>query len=158
MAYAGARGETADQMRRVLASDLSDEQLHANAAKVMGQLNARSDGPNRMTVANSIWSQQGESLDPAFVELIARYYENAAHVVDFCRNAYAVRERINRWVEDQTAQTIRDLIPYGGLNADTRLVLANAMYFAGKWDLPFPKSATCDMPFYLSRGAPRARR
>ena len=65
MAYAGARGETADQMRRVLASDLSDEQLHANAAKVMGQLNARSDGSQPDDGRESIWKVTEEGTEAA---------------------------------------------------------------------------------------------
>jgi serine protease inhibitor len=59
---------------------------------------------------------------------------------------------INRWVEAKTQKKIRDLIPPGSLNTDTRLVLANAVYFKGTWVLKFKKSYTHEEPFYLEGG------
>ena len=33
------------------------------------------------------------------------------------------------------------------------MVLVNAIYFQGKWELPFPPSSTTDRPFYLAEAA-----
>ena len=45
---------------------------------------------------------------------------------------------------------IRDLIPPGVLDALTRLVLTNAIYFKGDWLHPFKESATSGAPFWIS--------
>jgi serpin B len=45
-------------------------------------------------------------------------------------------------VSEQTEQRIKDLIPAGVLDAMTRLVLTNAVYFNAAWQNPFAKEAT----------------
>jgi serpin B len=62
-----------------------------------------------------------------------------------------VRLRINGWVEEQTARRIRDLVPAGGVDDQTRLVLANAVYFLGDWQDPFDSKRTQPHRFRLSR-------
>ena len=57
------------------------------------------------------------------------YYDAELEAVDFANEAELVRQQINAWVESKTANKIKDLIPGGVLNALTRLVLVNAIYF-----------------------------
>jgi len=103
-------------------------------------------------VANSLWAQRGAPLEAGFLGLIAEYYGGALERIDFRDPSKPAHLAINRWVEDKTKRMIRDLIPAGGLNADTRLVLVNAIYFKGTWELQFSKSETRDAPFRLERG------
>ena len=74
MTLAGARGETAAQMRETLRISSSDEALHAACAEIIGQLNAAVGDQYEMAVANSLWGQDGATLQPDFLDLIARYY------------------------------------------------------------------------------------
>jgi serpin B len=69
--------------------------------------------------------------------------------LDFAQ-AEAARETINRWVEQQTNAKIKNLIPPKSLNARTRLVLTNAVYFLGNWVAPFDKLKTQDDDFTVS--------
>ena len=57
---------------------------------------------------------------------------------------------INGWVEEQTNDKIKDLIPAGVLNRGTRLVLTNAIYFKGEWVKPFDKKGTKDRDFKIT--------
>jgi serpin B len=57
------------------------------------------------------------------------------------------RATINRWVEEQTEDRIKDLIPPGVLDALTRLVLTNAIYFKAAWATPFDENMTADGAF-----------
>jgi len=152
MTHAGARGETAAQMREALRISSPDEALHVAFAEIIERLNAAGGSKYEMAVANSLWGQDGAPLQPGFLDLTARHYGGGMNLVDFRRDAEAARLTMNQWVEDKTRQKIRELIPSGGLDADTRLVLVNAVYFKGMWVLQFPKAATRDEPFRLEGG------
>jgi serpin B len=152
VAYAGARGETATQVSMALFFPPSDEKLHIALAEIIHRLNAAGGGKYEMAVANSLWGQDGAPLQAGFLDLVARHYAGGVHLVDFRRSAEAARVTINQWIEDNTRQKIGELIPSGALNADTRLVLVNAVYFKGMWVLQFRKADTHEEPFYFEDG------
>jgi serpin B len=152
MTQTGARGKTAAQMREALRISSSDEAQHVAFAEIIQRLNAAGGSQYEMAVANSLWGQDGAPLQPGFLDLIAQHYDGGMNLVDFRRGAEAARVTMNQWVEDKTRQKILNLIPSGGLDADPRLVLVNAIYFRGMWVLQFRKAATCDEPFYLEGG------
>ena len=60
----------------------------------------------------------------------------------------AARGIINAWVEKETHDKIKNLIPKGALTPLTKLVLTNAIYFKGTWEVPFEKSQTKAGPFH----------
>ena len=59
---------------------------------------------------------------------------------------------INDWVAKATEDRIKDLIPQGAIDAMTRLVLTNAIYFNGDWKTPFTHDATAAAPFHALTG------
>ncbi|MEE9229510.1 MAG: serpin family protein, partial [Acidobacteriota bacterium] len=152
MTLVGAKGDTSAQMREALRIPTSAETPHVDFAEIIRRLNATGDGKSEMAVANSLWGQDGAPLRPEFLDIIARHYGGEMNLVDFHRAAEAARVKINLWVEDKTRRKIRDLISPDGIDADTRLVLVNAVYFKGKWVLQFRKSDTLDEPFLIEGG------
>lgn len=153
MALAGAAGETEAEIRRVLHVPSSDESAHEAMAALISRLKPAGGGEYTLAVANGLWVREGAPLQVPFLDLIDRHYGAALHTADFRGDADEARARINDWVGGATNQNIRDLIPPGGLGAETRLVLANAVSFKGKWTLPFPKEETHDDRFYVDGGA-----
>jgi serpin B len=149
-AYAGARGETAQQMSEALRFPPSDEALHMALCAIIERLKAPDDSNFELTIANSLWSQEGSPLLSDFLEIISRHYRGVLHSTDFHNSPELAHKTINRWVEEQTKQRIHDLIPMGGINTWTRLVLANAVYFKGLWELKFDKLETRDRPFHIN--------
>ncbi len=49
------------------------------------------------------------------------------------------------------SEKIKDLLPQGSIDAMTKLVLVNAIYFKGNWEKKFPKEATRDEQFKLNK-------
>src|SRR5690606_19880109 len=66
---------------------------------------------------------------------------------DFVTDPEGGRERVNAWVEEQTQDRIVDLLPEGSVDTDTRLVLANAIYFLADWATAFDPDDTQDRAF-----------
>ncbi|MFN2292466.1 MAG: serpin family protein [Anaerolineae bacterium] len=159
MTYAGARGETAAQMAETLHFDLSQEQLHP-AFEALAQILAsrgedaedREGEPFRLSVANALWGQEGYRFLPTFLALVDRHYGGGLRSVDFVGAPEQARQTINGWVEDETEGRIQDLIPAGLIDALTRLVLTNAIYFNAAWAEPFEPDMTENGPFYLLDG------
>jgi serpin B len=149
MTWAGARGETAEQMGRVL-------HLGGAPATVLpasGRMASALQDPARgvvFRIANRLFGEKTYKLEPAFLEATQAAFGAALEPVDFKGAPEAGRLLINGWVEQKTEKRIRELVPRAAINPDTRLVLVNAIYFLGDWDEPFKKEATRPGPFSLS--------
>jgi serpin B len=153
MTYAGAAGQTADQMAGTLHFDLQGEALHsafnAYALDLEARAQAEVEGtPFELSIANSLWGQEGFAFRPEFLDLLAENYAAGMRLVDFAGDPEASRRVINRWVSDETRQRIEDLIPEGAIDTMTRLVLANAIYFKASWLTAFDPDDTVTEPFY----------
>jgi serpin B len=154
MTYAGARGATAQQMATTLHFTLPPATLHpafnsldlALAQRVQGAQGQDGKG-FRLNVVNAIWGQTGYAFQPDFLNLLAEDYGAGLRVLDFAKSPDPARQTINQWVSDQTAGKIKDLIPQGAIDAATRLVLTNAIYFNAAWAHQFNAKATADAPF-----------
>jgi serpin B len=156
MTYAGARGQTAEEMARTLHFNLGREELDRGFAALLGDIN-RSRAKERgyeLSVANALWGQKDFGFLPGYLDLTHKYYGAGLREVDFAGATEQARRTINGWVERQTHDKIKDLLPQGILTGDTRLVLTNAIYFKGFWAHQFKKQNTRDEPFTTSAGKP----
>jgi len=72
--------------------------------------------------------------------------------VDFAKALENARQTINAWVADKTQGRIPELFTSGALSQTTLLALTNAVYFKGKWALPFDPAKTSPGEFTLSDG------
>jgi serpin B len=159
MTYAGANGETAQQMAATLEFLLEQERLHrafnwldAELAK-RGKGAAGKDGKGfRLNIVNAIWGQKDYEFLPAFLDVLAENYGAGLRILDFITETEKSRLAINKWVSDQTEERIPDLIPEGAIDALTRLVLTNAIYFNAAWEYPFDEKMTANGLFYLLGG------
>jgi serpin B len=159
MTYAGARGQTADQMAATLQFLLAQDRLHPAFNWLDAELAGRGDGAQgkdgqgfRLNVVNALWGQKDYSFLPAFLDVLAENYGAGLNILDFMNETEQSRLAINDWVSDHTEGRIEDLIPQGAIDAATRLVLTNAIYFNAAWAQPFDPRRTADGPFYLRDG------
>ncbi|CAL4963732.1 unnamed protein product [Urochloa decumbens] len=62
-------------------------------------------------------------------------------------------KEINRWVSKATNGLIASILPEGSVHPGIAMVLANAIYFKGKWFHPFDKEDTKKKRFYCLDGS-----
>ncbi len=146
MTRVGARGETARQMSEVLHLTLPEEDLHPALASLQESLDQGSDGVE-LSVANALWGQRGTLFLEPFLARLRDSYGAEVREVDFAEATEAARQSINSWTADETRQKIQELIQPGILDASTRLVLTNAIYFKGRWASQFDPEETEAAPF-----------
>ncbi len=80
-------------------------------------------------------------------------YDAGLRLLDFAGDPEAARGIINGWVSEQTEGRIQDLLPPRTVDALTRLVLTNAVYFNAAWAEQFDPRETRDGAFYLLDGS-----
>jgi serpin B len=149
MTAAGARGQTAREMSTALGvADVSSPEAHAAAGLLLGQLQ-KSDQDFQLHVASALWAQNGIKCLPAFQDLLRNDYHTDFMAIDF-RDALRASGAINDWVSAQTAGKISQLFSPEALAPDTRMVLANAIYFKADWLSPFSPDYTHDGDFHVN--------
>ena len=162
MTYAGVKGQTAEQMADTLnfpkckGNDSpgwmrTTEQFHKAFGRVIDRLNQQGQkGDYQLSIANALWGQKDYRFLDSFIQLNSKHYKAGLENVDFVNETEKARVKINQWVEDKTNEKIKNLIPQGTLNALTRLVLTNAIYFKGNWAEQFDKDMTKNADFFVS--------
>ena len=141
MTYAGARGETAQQMADTLHFDLSQDSLHPAFNTLYLDLDSRSGGKDdndpsafRLNIANALWGREGYQFLDEFTTVVGENYGAAVRPTDFVGQPEESRIRINDWVANETEGLIEDIIPLGKFEeAPPALVLTNAIYFNAAW-------------------------
>lgn len=151
MTWLGARGKTAQEMAKTLHFSLPGDTLNPAFSTLISAMNDKGKAASyELVVANRLWGQNGYRFLKSFLDGEKKYYGSDLELLDFKKNAEGARVTINKWVEHQTRDRIKDLIARGVLKEDTRLVLTNAIYFKSAWDETFSKGATGRAPFTVS--------
>lgn len=153
MVAEGAGASTAAQMQNLLGLSTNSSRNRAGFGALYNSINARGSGYN-LSTADSVWIEQDFNINQDFINNLSTYYSASAYSADFRNNAPQEITDINNWVSNNTEGKITNLIPAGGLDSSTILVLVNAIYFKGKWAQQFNKNNTRSMPFYVSQYQP----
>ncbi|KAF7060188.1 hypothetical protein CFC21_066996, partial [Triticum aestivum] len=147
----GASGETLEEILRVLGHP-SRRELEDYVERLLdGSLDPDGGGPT-VAFACGVWSDLRRPLKPAFRDAVVGRYKAEASSVDFRNDPELARAQINAWAAASTRNLIDSAVPRGTVHRNTHLVLANAIYFRGKWEVPFYKSSTKDRPFHRHDG------
>jgi serpin B len=163
LAYAGADGATREEMAGVLHLPQDEAAVVVSFAKLRAALEAgvktsaewsESQLGNREEAiewhqADRLFGQRQYAFRSSFLELLKDGYDSPFEPLDFRNHPEQARSTINSWVAGQTRDRIRDLIPTGGVNAATRLVLVNAIYLKAQWNHVFNKRLTALKPFLV---------
>lgn len=154
MTYAGARGQTAEEMRETLRFSHPDEELHPSFNRLTQLIEQEPESdedegdPLILRAVNALRGQQGFPFANAYLELLGKHYGASLNAVDFANNSDEARATINSWVADRTEGKIEDLLGPKAVGEQTRLVLTNAIYFLASWAKPFDPETTENRPFH----------
>jgi len=146
MVYEGAKGNTKEEMKDVFYFPEDSSLRNGNAA--LYNLINKKDKNYSLSTANALWAEKTYSFLSDYFSTIEQYYGGRVVNMDFIGDTENSRQTINRWVEEQTNSRIKDLLPEGSVNVNTRLVLTNAIYFKGKWNSEFKTEDTRKMDFF----------
>jgi len=152
MCYAGAKGNTKQEIAAVMHFFEDQKRLHAQFAKLNQGLEAIQKKRHvELSAANSLWAQYDYAFLPEFVGITKEYYDAKVENVDFRQDTENSRLKINTWTEQKTNHLIQNMIPKGKLSPEmTKLVLVSAIFFKGEWSAPFENRNTKDQPFWVT--------
>ena len=150
----GAAGQTKIEMQQVLGTGTAATGLSATtlnqANKDVSQSLLGGNPDVILEIANAIWFRQGAPIRTDFLAYNREYFGATLAPLDFA-NPRSV-DIINNWASDKTHGRIPHIVD--SLDPEySRLFLANAVYFKGKWSDPFDANDTQDKPFYLRDGS-----
>ena len=151
MTYEGAKGETADEMAAVLNVQQDNASFHAYMKNLYEVLNEQNEDYN-ISTANALWIRENLQLLETYLSVIQDFYGGDATEVNFSDPEEAAGI-INQWVEDNTNGLIKDLILPEYIDPMlTALILTNAIYFKGIWEVQFDPANTTDRDFEITTG------
>jgi len=169
--YAGAKKETETQMSKVLHNNLPQKEFHSSFAKLIkmlsdsslrqgfggrhaldpfGKPQGKAKAKYDLDIASKLFIQDGFKLLTPFVNTIKTNYTDAFAQINFA-NSKAASDTINRWVSEKTKDKIKKIVSADDFNELTRLVIASAIYFKGKWVKQFKKTNTAISTFHVNK-------
>jgi serpin B len=151
MTYNGAGGHTAREMAGGLnLSGLDLDEVNTGYSRLADALKPSRNGIE-LNVANSLWADQDIPLKEDFLESNRTFYQ--ADVTNLDLSDPGAPDVINTWIREETGSRMGPVID--GLDPDVVLYLINAMYFKGRWAIPFDTTYTAPRKFTLADGSTR---
>ncbi|XP_057556627.1 serpin B9 [Hippopotamus amphibius kiboko] len=149
MLFLGAKGDTAAQVAQVLSLN-TEKDFHEDFQALLTELNKPAT-QYLLRTANRLFGEKTCEFLSAFKESCLRFYHAELEQVSFAKAAEQSRKQINAWVSRKTEGKIPELLPGNSVDAQTRLVLVNAVYFRGRWNEEFNRTYTREMPFRVNQ-------
>ncbi len=142
----GAQGNTRTEMDAVL----GNAELFSSVQSVISSLSSsQGKAPFTLTSARKLFIDQQFKINPGYASL---FEESVVEAQPFSENPEQARTSINQWGSKATNKLIQEIIPPTMDLGKYRIIAANALYFLGKWEVPFRKSGTTRQDFHAPQG------
>ncbi len=148
MAYAGAGGSTATDMRRVLGWGERSREDIMSAYRELPELLLGLDDAVTVRSANAMWVRNPFQVRPQYVTDMRTFFGADVRSGDF--GAATVAD-MNGWASEKTNGLIPTVVEQ--LTDEEVVMLMNALYFKGSWRTQFDPSRTQSQRFTQSNGA-----
>ncbi len=153
MTLAGAEGLSEAELSDLLRVGSDEAGWHAALGALTRDLSGDLGRGYTLHVTNRLFGQTDYPWEDAFLAICESDYDAPLEPWDFSSDPEGGRIAVNDWVSEQTADRIEDLLPPGSVTSDTRLVLANAIYFLADWAAAFDPDETQDGSFHRLDGS-----
>ncbi|XP_074755681.1 leukocyte elastase inhibitor-like isoform X2 [Athene noctua] len=167
MVQLGARGNTAEEMEKVLhihevlsmtsLGTKSTPEKYGEAGGAHSQFQellvalGKAGATCSLSIANRLFGEATFQFFQQYLDSARDLYRAELEAMDFINAAEESRGKMNSWVEKQTGGKIKDLFPPGSIDSTTVLALVNAIHFKGQWAIKFEDKNTRKMPFRLNK-------
>lgn len=152
MVALGAKAETAMQMSQVLYFPMSDRLFHIGMGRLQAKIQKDAESNVDICITNRVWMEETFKVNRQYKKSLQKSYKAKVALTSFINQPEPSRIKINKEIESDTKNYIKDLLPEGSITDLTRLVLTNAIYFKGKWEKEFDPKRTSQRDFKLSSG------
>jgi serpin B len=143
----GAGGSTREEMARVLGTSGLEAAALNQAYKDLDASVRKAQADVALNIANAIWYSVGIEVKPAFASLSRDFYGATMDALDF--TDFWAGGIVNDWADKHTQGRIKNIVA-GRFPEDTKMVLANAIYFMGNWERKFDAKVTKPRDFHFS--------
>lgn len=142
----GAEGTTKEEMLKALGFDGKTlDELNEYHQKMMRDL-PKLDKKTTVEIANAIFIQDSFPVHKSFVDVNKTWYLSEVSNLDFENDASGSASHINNWASKHTHGKVNKVVDARSLK-DTKMLLANALYFKGEWLDKFEKDMTIEESF-----------
>jgi serine protease inhibitor len=152
LALAGAQGETAIEMQKVLQLPIGFFPLEGDLMRQLQTPTKAKPNQVELLMANSIWMQKGLPLLPSYQLALKNIYNTQVETVDFKVEPWNALKVINQWVSNRTKGKISQLMTRRDISMETQLILTSAIYLKAPWMHAFNHRQTERAPFYSIGG------
>ncbi|XP_043745144.1 serpin B13 isoform X1 [Cervus elaphus] len=146
-----APGATATQVQELEKT----EEVHQQFQRVLSEISKPNDD-YELKIANRLFGEKTYLFLQKYLDYVEKHYHASLEPVDFVNAADESRKKINSWVESQTNEKIKDLLPDGSLSSSIKLVVVNVIYFKGQWNREFKKENTKEEEFWLNKSTSKS--
>ena len=155
-AYIGAPkgSNTSSELESLL--HLGSENLSSSLEKYKKTINSLLERPQQaqnyssIRIVDRMYGAGDLNVKVNFLDTLKNYFSTTVERVNFAESGDTA-DKINQFVSDQTNGLIKDLFQADDFDADTRLVLLNAIYFKGAWKIRFFRGRTLSFKVDPSR-------
>ncbi|CAH1284419.1 unnamed protein product [Diabrotica balteata] len=154
----GSNGQTFHELATVLglATGLdienNSERVHEHLGQIFRKIEQRpysvGEDEQQINFANAIFVQDSFPIRKIYKETADSLYKFEIFNLNFETEPVKAQKYVNAWVSDRTVGKIKEILSEPPLPS-TKIILASAMYFKAKWEVPFlGEGVTQRRPFY----------
>nr|ATU82781.1 secreted Serpin protein [Pristhesancus plagipennis] len=144
----GAQGNTLQELTNLLRLPQNKSQAQSQL-RVFHEELKKGSVDKSMKTATRLLMRKDLQVKPKYEQIASENYDVSIERGDFS-NPTLLAKQINRWISDYTQGLIPQILDPGLINANSSLMLINAIHFKGQWKTQFDLSSTHLTCFYPS--------